>query len=274
MVSVGAAHGPSRTRRAWAASGSATPADPGIDALDARRDAEARGVVGPLALHHLVARRRQGPPLGPFLEGGLGVPALGVGGLGRGGEGALHHGAGGLVARVEEDRAEDRLADVGEDGRVAPAAGLRRAAAQPHVRGDLPGLGHSRAALAAHQRREAAREVALVGPRARPEEPVGDGEAEHAVAQELQALVALPPVRRAHVGEGLREQVRVREAVADARLERVDVGRGPAHRRHVSRIHPTRQAPSGSCGRGGSSAPSRATPTGATRRRPRRWRRR
>src|SRR5262249_2940488 len=93
------------------------------------RDAELRIVVGPRSLDLPVRRRRQPPPLCPFLQDGLGIAQR------------PHRGAhallpeprdqlgGGRVAAVEVHCPDQRLADVRQDGgAVAPArVVLRRA---------------------------------------------------------------------------------------------------------------------------------------------------
>jgi hypothetical protein len=91
---------------------------------------------------------------------------------------------------------------------------------------DAPLLRDLGAALAAHEIGEAARQVALVGFGKGGVEHVGDGETEHAVAQELQALVAARAARGgADVGQRDLQHRAIAERVAERGLHRGEVVR-------------------------------------------------
>ena len=79
-------------------------------------------------------------------------------------------------------------AEAAAAGAGAAAAVVARLLAQPHVRGQADRARHLRARLPADQRVQSLRELALGGI-ARPVQPFGDDEAEHAIAQEFQPLV-------------------------------------------------------------------------------------
>ncbi len=137
-------------------------------------------------------------------------------------EGTLDEGSGRLVAAVEENGADDRFADVGQDRDVAALARLGFAGPEPQVGTDVPGRGDLGAALAAHQFRQAPRQFALGAPGKVGIKHLGDGEPEHPVAEELEALVA--PRGRA-VGaltwvSAVVEEACVPEPVAEPLLER------------------------------------------------------
>ena len=131
---------------------------------------------------------------------------------------------GGGEAAVEIDRADQRLADVGEDCRPRAAAGIGFRGAEPDRRAEIDGARDLGAGLLAHQIGQAARQLALVGLRKSAKQHVGNDEAEHVIAKELEPLVAAGAVARAlergDVRERAVEQRRVGEPIADALLER------------------------------------------------------
>ena len=98
-----------------------------------------------------------------------------------------HHAARLVEPGLEEDRADERLDGIGEDRLLVAAAALGLALRQDQV-GTRSMSRHARAA-SAHQAVVAPREVALAGGGVGLAEDLGDGEPEHAVAEELEPLV-------------------------------------------------------------------------------------
>ena len=155
------------------------------------------------------------------------------------------------------------FADIRQDGLVAPLAGMRLAGAELQIGTDIPGRGDLGAAFPAHEFRQTPGELALRRAGERPEEQFGDGEAEHTVAQEFQALIALPTgLRSADMGQRLIEELGFFKAVAELLQKLVEIRLAAGH------------GFSGSARRGGSSGSSAAIPTDATGTRSRRSRRR
>ncbi len=92
-------------------------------------------------------------------------------------------------AAIEKGRADDRLANVAEQGAFAAPAGLGLAFPEPHRRADAPCFGNFGASLLAHQRGEAAGQLALGLVRKGVVKHVGDRDAEHPVAEKFETLV-------------------------------------------------------------------------------------
>ena len=130
----------------------------------------------------------------------------------------------GGVAAVEIDRADQRLADIGEDRRPGAAAGIGFGRTEPDRRAEIDGARDLRAGFLAHQIGEPARQLALVGPRVGAKQHVGNHQAEHVIAEKLHALIGVGAVARAlergNVREPAIEQRGVVEFVADPLLER------------------------------------------------------
>ena len=99
-----------------------------------------------------------------------------------------------VIAAIEIDRADQRLADVGEDRRAHPSAGVGLRGAKPQRRAKVDGARDVGAGLAAHQVGEPARQFAFVGFREGAEQHVGDDQAEHMIAQKFQPLIAVGPI--------------------------------------------------------------------------------
>src|SRR5262245_17629682 len=95
-----------------------------LAALDVHLGREARGVVGALALDLEIVRQVEALALRPFLQRRLGIGGLGGRrSLEPGAPVLTHHGARLVVAGLQEDGPEQRLAGVGQDRLlVAPAA--------------------------------------------------------------------------------------------------------------------------------------------------------
>ena len=149
---------------------------------------------------------------------------------------------------VEEDGADQGFAGIGEDRPVAPPARLRSRRRRAADAGRHPRRRRPRRSSPCARARDSRRDSSPSGASGKAaKEQIGDGEAEDAVAEELQPLIALrrPGLRRADMGQRLLEQVAVREEVAERRLE---VARGSALRRVT--------AHTGSAGTCGSSASS------------------
>ena len=157
-----------------------------------------------------------------FLQLGLRVLAGPVGietvdALAEGGE---HGFARGVVAAVEEYRAEERFQRVGEDRGARLGVRGELAFAELQLIGHAELAGHLRERLFAHEARAQARELALGKLRKARVELGCDGAAEYAVAEEFQPFVVLRAVTA--VGQRLLEEPRARETVAEPFLE----GRG------------------------------------------------
>ena len=125
-----------------------------------------------------------------------------------------------------KDRADQRLAGVGEDRRAQAAAGVRFRRAEAQRRADVDRARDLGAGLLAHEIGEAARQLAFVGLRKGAEQHVGDDEAEDVVAEEFETLVAVD-AGAARGGRDVRqrplEQRLVGEVIADALFERASV---------------------------------------------------
>ena len=166
-----------------------------------------------------VGRHRHVPRLQPFLQLGLGVLAPVVGGGRHDGlaEQARDQRLRRLEAAVDADRADQRLDRVGQDRRP------RRAAAARLALGQLQRLGqaqHQRdlvQAVLAHEVGAHAREVAFVGAGEAVEQQPRDGQVQHRVAQELEALVVVGA--EAAVRERALEQRALGELVAEPLLD-------------------------------------------------------
>ena len=150
-------------------------------------------------------------PGGELLQAGLPVQAGAEGGrLGHQRvEEAVHELAGGLDARRQVDRADDGLDGVGEDRGLVAAAGGLLAAAEADVVAEAEGAAD--VGQRAHVDDGGAQlgQLALAGVGVRVVERVGDDQAEHRVAEELQALVVRQPavlVGVRAVGQGAPEQ--------------------------------------------------------------------
>src|SRR4051794_6147354 len=174
---------------------------------------ESLGVVGAGVLDQ-VAGGTESPGSAQFLEAGLPVQAGAAGG--RFGqqrvEQAVHERSGRVQATTEVHRPDQRLEGVGEDRVLLPAAGRLLPTAQEQVRADAAvteparDLGEGRHV---DHRRPQLRQLALGEVRLAAVELVGDDQAEHRVAQELQALVggqAAVLVRERPVGQRQTEQ--------------------------------------------------------------------
>jgi len=123
---------------------------------------------------------------------------------------------------VDEHRADQRLAHVGQDGEPPPAARIGLRGAELDHRPEVHRAGNLGAGLAAYQVGEPARQLALVRLGEGTKQHVGDDEAEDVVAEEFQPLIAADAAlarQRRDVGERAVEQRLLGEAVADPLLE-------------------------------------------------------
>ena len=122
-------------------------------------------------------------------------------------------------AGVAIERADQRLERVGEDRGVGEAAAVELAAAELEEAAEAELAADLGERLAAHQAGVALGERALALAREAGHQQVGDHEVEHAIAEELEALVAAPRAPRgadrAAVGQRLAEQRGIGEAMAD-----------------------------------------------------------
>ena len=139
----------------------------------------------------------------------------------------LHQGARRLEAAVEERRADQRLERVGEDRRALGAAAARLALRQAQHVGQAERQRHAVQAVLAHQVGPHAGQVAFVRTGEALEQQARDGQAEHRVAEELEALVVIGA--EAAMGQRAGQQPGLREAVAEPLLQLIE-----------KRIHPGR----------------------------------
>ena len=173
-----------------------------------------------LAAHLAVAGQRQAALLRPFLQAGLGV----LGRLGRRFDARrpkrFDEAARGIQPAVQIERADDRLAGVGQERRVSPLARRLLALGQAQVALEPELAGHLGEGLAAHQIGVAHGERAFRLARKAGQQKVGHDQAEHPVAEKLQALVAVVPrapmLRGARMGERPNQQLGPCEAMTQA----------------------------------------------------------
>src|SRR6185295_5144258 len=217
----------------------------GPDALGRRtvgdldRDAEFRIVVRPGALDLAIGGRRQAAALRPFLQHGLRVAQR---------TRRLEHALapesldqlrGCRIAAVDEHRADQRLAGIRQSGGAPPPARVRLRIAKFQCGAEVDRARDIGAGVAAHQVREAPREIAFVPFGKRAIEHVGNDETEHVVAQEFQPLIAAAAAltrRGRDVGERAVEIRLVGEDVTDPSFEFVACLWLSAHRTIVNSL--------------------------------------
>ena len=121
-------------------------------------------------------------------------------------EGGGHDGFGRAIARVEENGAYDRFANVAKNCHVG---GTRMffAVPQPYMGFDAPGERNLGAALLPHESGEAARKLSLVRRWERLVQHFGNGETQHTIAEKFEPLVGFPLAsrHRAHMCECRRD---------------------------------------------------------------------
>src|SRR5690242_20069055 len=178
----------------------------GCHAVDLHFGSEARRMVWPLAGDLEITRERQAPSLRPFLQHGFRVGRSRLELAQMRFPEAAHYNAGGIEAGIGEDRPEHGLAGIGEDRLLAAPTAQSLAAAHQDEIAKPPGLGYLGAGFGADQMIEPAGKLALVCVRKLVGEKLGNGEAEHAVAEELEAFIVLVRLAaRARAGVGERE---------------------------------------------------------------------
>ena len=174
-------------------------------------------------LDHAVVRQLQAAALRPFLQRGLGIPGRGQHRGQPPAPAALDQALGRRQPAIPIDRPDQRLETVGERRRLRPPAGILLAPSEHQKAAEIELEGDLGQGLAAHQPRMPLGQRALALARKAGHQQVGDREGEHAIAEELQALVAAlataPVGGRAAVGQSLAQQRRIGEAVADRALE-------------------------------------------------------
>ena len=167
-----------------------------------------------------VDREPERPRLRPLLEPGLGIARrLGIG-VHRRRPVAADEALGGLETAVDIEGADKRLAGIRQVGRIVASAAGALAAAQGQPVAKREAAGHALQRLAANQRGIALGEGTLRLVRERLVQHRRDDHAEHAIAQEFEALVAAPLRAGARMAERESEQRRTREAVAESLFER------------------------------------------------------
>jgi hypothetical protein len=119
---------------------------------------------------------------------------------------AIDHRLGSLETGVEENRREDRLEGVGQDGRAAVTAALHLALAQAQVFTELQAVGQAVQGFLAHEVGPQAGHVALAQLAETLEQGDGGDAVDDAVAEKLQPLVV--GRTEAAMGDRLLEQLR------------------------------------------------------------------
>src|SRR5215813_6233641 len=118
-------------------------------------DAEFRIVVGALALDLAIGRGRQPPRLRPLLQYGFRIAQRARRRAHALAPQPLDERRRGRISAVDEHRADQRLANVGEDGGAPAAAGVRHRCPEPDRRAKLDRAADVRARLFAHEIGEA-----------------------------------------------------------------------------------------------------------------------
>src|SRR6476646_4401603 len=166
------------------------------NAIDLHLGGKARLVVRSLAGDFDVAWQRQMPSLRPSLEDRFCVRRDEIEAAQLRGPTAMHHVARRLVAAVDEDRTEHRLAGICKDGLLRTPAALRLAAAHHDDLAKLPALSDIGTSLGAYQLIESSGELPFARLRKARGQELGDGEPEHAVAQKFEPLIILVRLER------------------------------------------------------------------------------
>ena len=224
------AHGastPSRDNSAAAAACSAARLErprpsAGIELRQLHRDAELRVVVRAGAGDLAIGRCRQAARLGPFLQRRLRIAHRGRGRAQAIAPQLLDRGGRSLIAAVEEHRADQGFADVGEDRRAVAAAGIGLRGPELDGGAEIDRARDVGAGLLAHEIGEPARQLAFVRRREAAKQQIGDHEPEHVIAEKLETLVASDPVlaaQRRDVGQCAVEERGVRKGMADLLFE-------------------------------------------------------
>ena len=187
---------------------------------DLRLDLEERGVGGAAGRQHPVDREPERPRLRPFLELGLGIARRFGVGVHRRRPVAANEALGGFDAAVDIEGAYKRLAGIRQIGRIVASAAGALAAAQRQPVAEREAAGHALQRLAADERRVPLGKRALGLVRECLVQHRRHDHAEHAVAEEFEALVAARLRTGARMAERESEQRRAREAVAESLFER------------------------------------------------------
>ena len=166
--------------------------------------------------HHRIQRQGQLAALQEFLQQGLGVLAQGLGIHGRQHRLVLahDHAAGRIEPGIQEDRAEDRLDGVGQDGWAAETAALEFAFAQAQVLRQFQALGDIRQRRLLDQVGPQARQIAFVDFGVTLEQHRRHDEVQHGIPKEFQPLVMARTM--AAMRQSLFKQGRITEVVVQA----------------------------------------------------------
>src|SRR6478735_8736789 len=132
-----------------------------IGALHLDHDPEHWSMIGAGLLDDAVGRRRQSPPLRPFLQRALGIAHGALRRVELVGESASDERLRRIISAIDENRADNRFAKVGEDRRIAALARCRLARPDLQMRADIPALRDLGAALAPHELGQPPGEFAL-----------------------------------------------------------------------------------------------------------------
>ena len=145
-----------------------------------------------------------------------------------------------LQPAVEPERADQRFASVGEVGGVVAPAAARFRRVHDEVGPEIDVAGDPGQGFPADQDGEASRQGALVFGRVRRHQTVGDDQAEHAVAEELQTLIV-----DSRPGAGMGERLGEPRRRTERNAERVGGGRRIAGAGRGSAAHsPSKKRPS------------------------------
>src|SRR6185312_7114708 len=177
----------------------------------------------------------------------------------------------GAEAAIEIERPHHRFGHVAEDRVVVLSAGPPLAFAQIEVGAKTELAGDGGTGFAAHQGNKGSVELSLIGVRELAIKHVGHDKVEHAVAQELQALVglrhALGRCDRARMCQGTVEKLGVGKLVAQAGFESGMSLAAMTHRASLMLMAPgwwcRSGRPTGTCGPSGSTSARSRAPTAA-----------
>ena len=135
------------------------------------------------------------------------------------GPGGADEGARRLQPAVEPERADQGFDGVAQDVVALERAVGERLLAEPHMRGDADLAADLGADAARDEHVQPPRQFALGLVRKEAVEPVGDGDAEHPVAEEFEPLIIV--LAEARMGQRPFEQAEIGRAVAEPGLEPV-----------------------------------------------------
>ena len=173
----------------------------------------------PILTDHGINRQGLAAPLRPFLQRRLGILGRRQGGIHQRRPGTADESGGDIEAGIGVKRADHRLASVGQQAGIGPAARFLLALGQGQARRQADTLGHRGQGFASHQGRVTAGQGSLRFGGKALEQHVGDDQTEHAVAQEFQPFIGRaaarrPPLDHRWMCQGLNQQIVMGEVMA------------------------------------------------------------